>query len=279
MSYKILHHLIYKNSQAKEWLVFLHGAGGSTATWKLQLEKFTASFNILLIDLRDHGQSKSMEPAVDQYKFDLITEDILQVLKFNQIQEAHFITLSFGSVLLQDLSIKYPKMVLTAIFAGGIFKANWAIRSFVHVARFINLFFPYKWMYSIFSYLLMPFKRHQKSRKIYKQQAKKLLPSEYMKWVGLYKEFFALLERFYHQPIHFPSLVIMGREDYIFNRAAKSFSKQHAAVQLAIIRNAGHICNIDQPQIFNDLAYDFIVHRLDKSFDLPTDQAQKIKIG
>ncbi|SMG12216.1 Pimeloyl-ACP methyl ester carboxylesterase [Marivirga sericea] len=245
------------NNSAKEWVIFIHGAGGSTATWKYQIDAFKDSYNLLLLDLRDHGNSKNIEPAAKDYDFDLITSDIKQVLDQYKIDKAHFITLSFGSVIMQDISIKYPQLVASAVFAGGIFKANYLIKIFVQLARFFNYFLPYKWMYSIFSYLLMPFGKHQQSRRVYKKQARKLTSAEYMRWVGLYKEFFRLLNRFYNQNINFPALAVMGDSDFIFLKSAKSFTEKHKSVSFTEIRNAGHICNIDQAESFNEVALFF----------------------
>ncbi len=274
MAKNILHHQTHNLSNSSEWIVFLHGAGGSTATWKYQLKTFLPFYNVLMIDLRDHGKSKDIEPNHINYKFDIITEDIVKVLNLNEIKKAHFITLSFGSVLLQDLSIKYPKLVASAIFAGGIFKANNWIKSFVNLARFLNLILPYRWMYTLFSWLLMPKETHKNSRKIYQKQAQKLTSLEYMKWVGLYAEFFQLLDRFFNQKIQFNGLVIMGKEDYIFLQAAKSFVQNQKSVRLEIIENAGHICNIDQPEAFNTSAFNFIKENNYLSADFPAIHAQ-----
>jgi pimeloyl-ACP methyl ester carboxylesterase len=275
-----LHSEIYENTSAKEWVVFIHGAGGSTATWKYQLQAFKPFYNILLVDLRDHGKSKNINPAVEQYNFDIISNDIKVVLDQNEIKKAHFITLSFGSVIMQDLSIKFPDLVASVIFAGGIFKANFLIKSFVQFARVLNMFLPYKLMYSMFSYLLMPFRKHQKSRKIYQNQAKKLMPDEYMKWVGLYNEFFKLLNRFYLQNINYPALAIMGEQDYIFLKSARKFVQKHKTVLLIEVKEAGHICNIDQSDIFNELALYFTHdNRYSYPEDLPTSHAQKSNIG
>lgn len=280
MKNTFLNVITYRNISAKEWIVFIHGAGGSTATWKYQIDAFKSLYNILLLDLRDHGKSKNVQPEAKKYKFDLITEDIKNVLEEHKIERAHFITLSFGSVIMQDLSIKYPDLVASAIFAGGIFKANSLIKSFVQLARVFNIFLPYKWMYSIFSYLLMPYRKHQKSRKIYQKQAEKLTPEEYMKWVGLYNEFFKLLNRFYHQEINFPALAIMGQEDYIFLKSAKAFAKNQKSVLFMEIQGAGHICNIDQVDKFNELALFFThQHQYRTEDDFPVFQAQKSKAG
>ncbi|WP_340153485.1 alpha/beta hydrolase [uncultured Marivirga sp.] len=275
-----LHAVVQLNASSKEWVVFVHGAGGSTATWKYQIETFKSFYNILLVDLRDHGKSKNIEPEIEKYNFDLISKDLKDLLDEHKIKKAHFITLSFGSVIMQDLSIKHPKLVASAIFAGGIFKANNLIKSFVQLARIFNLFLPYKWMYSIFSYLLMPYRTHQTSRKIYQKQAQKLTPTEYMKWVGLYGEFFKLLDRFYCQEINFPALALMGKEDYIFLNSAKSFAKNHPSVIYKEIMEAGHICNIDQAEIFNELALDFTrQHQYKETVDFPTLHTHKIKAG
>jgi pimeloyl-ACP methyl ester carboxylesterase len=274
MSNHILYHEIHYKSNTAQWVVFLHGAGGSTATWKYQLNDFVPFYNVLLIDLRDHGKSKNISPSHKKYKFDIVTEDIMQVLIVNKVAKAHFITLSFGSVLLQDLSIKYPHLVASAIFAGGIFKANHWIKSFVNLARGLNMILPFKWMYTLFSWLLMPKDSHKNSRKIYQKQADKLTSVEYMKWVGLYAEFFQLLNRFFHQKIQFPGMVIMGREDYVFLNAANAFVDKQSKILLEVIDHAGHICNIDQPDIFNRLALNFINKNSYLTADLPAIQAQ-----
>ncbi len=274
MNKTILHHQIHFCSENSEWIVFLHGAGGSTATWKYQVEAFSPFYNLLLLDLRDHGKSKGVYPYFKKYRFEIITADIIQVLNEHKIEKAHFITLSFGSVLLQDLSIRFPQLIASAVFAGGIFKANNLIRSFVNLARVFNLILPYKWMYTCFSWLLMPKESHKKSRFIYQKQAKKLTSVEYMKWVGLYAEFFQLLNRFFNQIIIFKGLVIMGKEDYVFLNAAKAFASNHTQIRLNVIDNAGHICNIDQSEVFNNVALKFIQKNNYLPVNLPTTHTQ-----
>ena len=120
----VLYYETRKTDHQKPWVVFLHGAGGSIKTWSYQVSHFTAHFNLILIDLRDHGRSKNIAPEVDRYHFSIITEDIKCVLDNEGITKAHFITLSFGSVLLQDLYMRYPYLVDRIVIAGGIFKGN-----------------------------------------------------------------------------------------------------------------------------------------------------------
>ncbi|MBV6646698.1 MAG: alpha/beta hydrolase [Cyclobacteriaceae bacterium] len=242
------------------WVVFLHGAGGSTKTWTYQLDDFGQHFNLLLIDLRDHGSSKSIGPEEEKYCFQLISSDIVEVLEHVGIQSAYFITLSFGSVLMQDLSMRYPGLVKKAIFAGGIFRGSIPIRLFVYLAKLLNPFLSYPSMYRMFSFLLMPRKRNQKARRLYTREASKLKREEYMKWVGLYREFFVLLRQFYDHLLAHPSLVIMGDEDYVFLSDAKQYVMGQPGASLQVIPATGHICNIESPKAFNQIALAYLLH-------------------
>ena len=40
------------DNQHEEWVVFVHGIGGSTKTWNRQIEDFSQRFNLLLLDLK-----------------------------------------------------------------------------------------------------------------------------------------------------------------------------------------------------------------------------------
>jgi len=113
-------------------------------------------------------------------------------------------------------------------------------------------------MYNTFSRLVMPKKRHQLSRRVYALQARKLTGAEYLKWLGIYGEFFWSLKRFFNQRLPFSLLVIMGDEDYIFLKAARKFVRHHPQSALQLIPRAGHICNIDQPDQFNRMALRFL---------------------
>ncbi|MGB3464447.1 MAG: alpha/beta hydrolase [Cyclobacteriaceae bacterium] len=248
-------------SEEADWVVFLHGAGGSIKTWKYQVDYFSEHFNLLLLDLRDHGDSKNISPHAKDYSFGLITTDIYEVIDFLKIEKAHFVTLSFGSVLMQDFTARFPEKVQSIVFSGAIFKGNLAIRTFVHLAKFFNYFLPYSTMYTVFSYLLMPKKRNQLARRVYQRQAGKLSQSEYMKWVGLYDEFFRLLNQFYKSSFTVKSLVIMGEDDFVFLKAARSFAERHAKVAIDVLDDAGHICNIDQWELFNRKAVRFILNQ------------------
>lgn len=254
----MLHFETVNRHRDQDWIVFIHGAGGSINTWNYQVHDFKKYYNLLLIDLRDHGKSKDIKPDFDNYRFSIITADIKEVLDHLKIKKAHFVTLSFGSVLMQDFSMRYGHLVNKMVIAGGIFRGNYAIKAFVSLARVFNHFLSYRKMYGLFSYLLMPKRRNQKARRIYQRQAQKLTRREYMKWVGLYGEFFRLLKQFYNRILQNPTLVVMGGEDFIFLKSARTFVNRQPYVSMETLAKVGHICNIESPDSFNKLVMDFL---------------------
>ena len=61
------------NTNSKEWCVFIHGAGGSSSIWHKQVKAYSENFNLLLIDLRGHGNSKDLK-TFKNYSFEMIAQ-------------------------------------------------------------------------------------------------------------------------------------------------------------------------------------------------------------
>ncbi|MEL6922681.1 MAG: alpha/beta hydrolase [Bacteroidota bacterium] len=254
----MLYYETYEIGPDAEWLVFIHGAGGGITTWKYQTEAFKPHFNLLLMDLRDHGNSKNLSPDYKDYNFNIVGNDILEVIDHLGIQKAHFMSLSLGSVILQKLDELRPELIDRMVMAGGVFRANLKLKLFVHSAKFLNYFLPYRTMYDMFSLIVLPRKNHQMSRRIFRLQSMKLTPKEYLKWVGLYKDFFRVLRRFFNQRMEKLSLVVMGEQDHVFFDAARRFTDRQEYARLAIIEKCGHVVNIEQAERFNQMALDFL---------------------
>ncbi|NBC08617.1 MAG: alpha/beta fold hydrolase [Bacteroidetes bacterium] len=255
----LLNYKTYFLSPDADWVVFIHGAGGSIVTWKYQVEAFRPFFNLLLLDLRDHGRSKNIEPAYDEYDFDIVTQDVLRVIDHLQITKAHFMSVSLGSVVLQKLDELRPELVDKMVMAGGVFRATFTIKLFVHSAKLLNYILPYRAIYNLFSWVVLPRRNHRQSRRIFRMQSQKLSPKEYLKWIGLYRDFFRLLKRFFQRELRNISLVVMGDQDHVFFRAAERFAKTHQQAKLVIIEHCGHVCNIEQWEQFNQAALEFLL--------------------
>ena len=238
--------------------MFVHGAGGSIRTWKFQIDAFAPHFRLLLIDLRDHGYSKDILPEFPAYDFDIVAKDILVLTDHLGIEKAHFMSLSIGSVILQKIDIERPELVDRMIMAGAIFDGSKAMHWFVHSGKFLSYILPYRALYWLFSFIVLPRRNHRLSRYIFRRQSRRLTTREYMKWIELYKPFFHLIRDYVNRPVMKKGLVVMGSQDHIFFRSAKRFTEIQKNMRLAVIENCGHVCSIEAPEVFNDLVLRFL---------------------
>ncbi len=250
---KVLNHQIYKKSDSADWMVFVHGAGGSTNTWLRQVVFFKQHFNLLLFDLRDHGQSKFPEGEIpEKYDFDLITWDIIALVDYLKIKEAHFMAVSLGSLFVRKIEELRPDLIKSIVFAGGIFKLNWKMKFLISTGRFLSKFTPFSLLYQLYALILLPKANHKASRRVFIREAKKIHQREFMKWLQLTSDLNIQLKKSFNRAIQVPSLVVMGSEDHVFLKPALRYSDKYRNTMLKIIKKSGHVCNIEHAQEFNE---------------------------
>lgn len=256
--------LHYKTYQLVEpeapWVVFVHGAGGSSSIWFLQIKEFIRHFNVLLVDLRGHGRSKAISGVKEDrhYSFEDITRDILEVLDSLKIEKAHFIGISLGTILIRNLSELAPERVSSMVMGGAIIRLNVRAKVLVTLGNAFKRFVPYMWLYRFFAWIIMPRERHKKSRLLFVNEAKKVAQKEFMRWFRLTYEITPLLRYFEEKDTAIPTLYLMGEEDHMFLPAVRYIITRHTNSFLQVIGNSGHVCNVDQPAEFNRRAIGFL---------------------
>jgi pimeloyl-ACP methyl ester carboxylesterase len=242
------------------WVTFVHGAGGSSTIWHKQLRDFKEHYNLLLLDLRGHGNYdfQTNEVTKKNYTFDSITNDILEVLDAEKIEKSHFIGISLGTILIRNLAKHHPKRVKSMIMGGAIMKLNFRSQLLIKLGVTLKSVVPYLWLYQFFAFIIMPNNNHTESRKLFVQEAKKLNQKEFIRWFKLASEVNKILRYFRTTDISIPTLYVMGAEDYLFLPSIKKISAQHNYSKLVVIQNCGHVVNVDQAKIFNDTVLDYV---------------------
>ncbi|OLS37222.1 alpha/beta fold hydrolase [Bacillus sp. MRMR6] len=254
----MLYYKTYKNDNTHEWTVLVHGAGGSSAIWFKQIKEFKKNFNVLLVDLRGHGRSKDVKKLQQHYSFDDLTKDIIEVLNHLKIRSAHFIGISLGTVIIRNLAELEPRRIKSMVLGGAVTGLNNRVKTLITLGNLGKKVLPYMWLYKLFAWCLMPRKRHKTSRLVFVEQAKKLCQKEFIKWFSLTKHINSLLTRFNKKRVNIPTLYIMGEEDYMFLTPVKEIVRKCNKTFLTVIKDSGHVCNIDQPEIFNDTSIKFL---------------------
>jgi len=256
----MLYYKKYESSDENDWVVFVHGAGGSSSIWFSQLRDFKKHFNVLLIDLRGHGKSKDLLQKYyeEDYSFEFISKDILDVLDHLEIEKAHFIGVSLGTIIIRTIGEIAPDRVKSAVLCGAITRLNTRSRILVFLGHMFKRFIPYMWLYKFFAWIIMPRKRHAKSRNLFIREAKKLYQKEFLRWFKLTNEVNPLLKYFKEKEIKSPMLYVMGSEDHMFLPPVKQIVKKHKNSTLQVIENCGHVCNVERPGAFNRLTIRYL---------------------
>ena len=264
----MLNHYTYLNEHTTKWVSFVHGAGGSSSIWFRQIRAFRKEFNVLVLDLRGHGNSKPTikDTFNNEYTFNAITQDIIEVLAHLNIQKSHFIGISLGTILIRNLAEKKPELVESMVLGGAILKLNVRSQILMRVGNLFKSVVPYMMLYKLFAFIIMPKKNHKESRILFVNEAKKLYQKEFMRWYKLTSELNPLLKLFRQVELKIPTLYLMGSEDYMFLESIKHVTKEHKNSKLIIIPDCGHVVNVDKPKIFNNSSISFLRNLINKKY-------------
>ena len=251
---EVINYTIYKNENskhssnsipAKQWVTFVHGAGGSSSIWFKQIRDFQKQYNVLLLDLRGHGNSKpTLKTAFRQnYTFSALANDILEVLNHLKIEKSHFVGISLGTILIRQLAEMYPERVQSMILGGAILKMNFRSQVLMRLGNMFKYVLPYLVLYKFFAFVIMPKKSHKQSRLLFINEAKKLYQKEFIKWFKLTAEINPVLRWFRQVELNIPTLYVMGEEDYMFLPSVRKVVENHSkSSKLFVIQKHCILC-------------------------------------
>lgn len=254
----MLFHKVFSHKSSKTWVVFVHGAGGSNAVWFRQLRDFKKHFNVLLVDLRGHGKSKAKYSEEELYKFEEIAQDVIKTMDHLNIEKAHFVGISLGCIVIRAIDKLAPGRAASIILGGAVVQFNKRINVLVSMAKLLNSILPYMWLYRLNAWILIPSKQHAQSRNLFIREAIKLGEKEFKKWLHMSDEIRHSLKEYLIKEASAPVLYLMGERDHMFLPMVTDLVKKHFNSKLEVINNSGHVCNLDQPDVFNERSIQFI---------------------
>ena len=232
-------------------LIFVHGVGSTAAIWDAQLAAFSNDFRCAAIELRGNGAFADPDPS-------LITragfaDDVLAVADALGFETFTLVGCSLGGVVAFELWKRVPRrfdaMAIVGSFASYPDGDHYArtICSTVEGATDMRVFAEAR-----AARLGLPPERY---RETVEQMACKSVAcyraSTVATWTGDYRELLSTID--------VPVLVLYGERDAV---APAALSEEIAAgipgAQLAVVENAGHVANADNPERFNDLLRQFL---------------------
>lgn len=242
-----------------DWVVLIHGAGGSTRTWKKQVEDLSNWFNLLVVDLPGHGQSRHITIEDKAYTFEWLGDKVWEVVDSMELREVHVMGVSLGSIIAMQMKAMKPVRVMSLVMAGAIvrldFKMRLVAKSCLSLAKVIG----YPAFYRMAAKILLPKKNHKKSRDIFIRESRFLTDEEFSKWTAMYGHHLnQTLQKLFEFSSRIPTLCVMGAQDHMFLKEARKYVEKHAFASLEIIKKSGHLANLEQANLFNEVCRKFI---------------------
>lgn len=253
LRYKTIH-----KDNTNEWVVLLHGMGGSSAIWFKQLRDYKEHFNVLLIDLPGHGGSEIGLKDMKEKTIQFVAKKVLKVLDRLNIQKAHFIGISLGTIIIQGINQLAPNRVKSMVLGGAVETFNLLIRTALRILEPIKSCFSYMFLYKMCAWILMPKKNHRESRQAFVKEAYKLGKKEFLNWFSIFKQIHPFFKNQDSSKQKTPTLYIMGDQDYMFLPTIEKNIQNLKNAFLQVI-NSGHVVNIERPKEFNRLSIQFIL--------------------
>ena len=100
--------LFYRKTGEGQPIIILHGLFGQSDNWNTLARQFAEqNFQVFTVDLRNHGLS----PHSDDFNFQVLSDDIVELINDNHLQEIILIGHSLGGKVAMEFAIKHPDVL------------------------------------------------------------------------------------------------------------------------------------------------------------------------
>lgn len=253
LNYKVI---LCKNKEKQDWIVFLHGLGGSSKIWYKQWDFFKKHYNLLLVDFYGHGDTTE---SLDSYDFLSVASSIIEILDHLNIVKAHFMGISLGSLIGMAIGNYYPERVNSLVLGGAAIRFTRTTTSLLYLSYVLKSVLPYMLLYKIFAWIIMPKRNHKKSRLVFVREATKLGRKEFLKWHKLLASYRNICDKITNNIFgKLPKIFISGEEDHLFVDDVVAYAKADPLAEIFLIKRCGHVCNVEKHDQFNKTALAYL---------------------
>jgi len=247
----MLHYTILKSKKKNaQWITLLHGIGAGSIVWIKQRKSFREHFNLILIDLPGHGQTKFGIKDLKNVDFFTLADQIDEVLQFENIKKTHIIGLSLGTLVAQTYELVHSKKIEKMVLCGAVESFNIITKIGLQLLYPFRHIIPYMTIFKLATRILVPLNSESESRNFFIQCAKKVGKREFLAWYKMRHHATKIFRKISGEPL-VEKLYIMGESDHMFLPKIRKKIKSTTNTTLVIVKNAGHVCNIEKPLEFN----------------------------
>ncbi|OLS35627.1 beta-ketoadipate enol-lactone hydrolase [Alkalihalophilus pseudofirmus] len=255
---RLLEYTIHKHASSLEDVVLIHGFGGNSKIFKLQLKAYKEHFNVITIELPGHGNSPDVDSYTEDFSWKLAAREVVKTLDFLKLKQAHFVGVSLGTIIIHQILQDAPERVKSVVMAGTVTRFNLTSKALLTFGKLIKPFTPHLWIYKLFAQIMMPKANHKKSRDSFIREAVKMKRKNFMGWydaVQTIETTYTFVQK--HAP-EIGKLYISGSEDHFFIDTLKEDIKSDKKASLIVFEKCGHLCNIEKYRKFNEVSVNFL---------------------
>lgn len=248
-------------------VVLLHGMACGKRMWFHQVAALRSRFRVIAYDQRGHGQTDA--PAVAAaYSAALLARDLVGVLDALELERAAIVGFSLGGGPALALAASKPervsRLVLADVGAGADdpLKVEWMVQRWVTLIEQGALDELVCDM--LRSELFKIYARRSVRRRDHMAALIRATPVDGLRFtlsevLAKRKSLFRLTDLL--KSVQAPTLVVVGRQDYVCGKAARLLVQTIPNASLKIIENSGHMTPLEQPAAFNVAVLEFLAGR------------------
>jgi 3-oxoadipate enol-lactonase len=240
------------------WMTFSHAHACRLEMWDEEVKRMSKWFTVLAYDTRGHGRTSA--PAMP-YTLDMIADDIKGLLDHLQVERTHWVGLAMGGVFGLAAALKYPGIFETLVLADtsselsaadvAAFEERVAKVAERGMAQMVDANLE-RWFKASF---------RAASPKLMARVASWIRATPPEGYIGCSAAIATIdATRRLHE-ITVPCMVIVGADDSAMPPAMARTLDQHLPrSEMVVIRDAGHLSNLEQSGAFNAALSRFYRH-------------------
>jgi len=238
-----------------EPLVFIHGLGSNSQGWKYQLDYFAKHYQVILVDVRGHGQSTK---ASGQYSIELFSSDVAGLLNALKIESYHLVGLSMGGAIAFQLALDTPETIksMTIVNSWPDFTLKgWKQKlEMAFVYSLVSLF----GLKSIANKVAESLYPNNRNPELYEELIIHFCANDKACFLNarLALTRWSVMERL--SEITCPTFILAADNDYTSMSFKKKYSKMIKGAKLQFIEDSYHALPVEKPDEFNPVLLNFL---------------------
>lgn len=245
---------------AGELLILMHGIGGNKRNWITNIEVFGQYFKTVAWDARGYGES---DDYPGELKFSDFADDLSRVMDYYNVEKAHLLGLSMGGRIAFSFCEKYSHRIASLVLCD-------THKGFKHFSKeqqedFIRLRKEPlltgkepKDIAPVVAKTLIGIAENKQTFDALVDSMSRLHKDSYIKSIeaSVRGDHTDVLNK-----IKVPTLVVVGEFDRLTPpELAKDIANKIVGAKLEIIKNAGHLSNIENSDEFNKVVLNFLLN-------------------